>query len=241
MLTGLYSAGTAMEAATRHHEVVAHNLAHAHMPGYRRQLVRHASFESALQEEMQGSVNRQAMGTSSSEVVTDFTIGSMSRTDHALDVALQGPGFFVVEGPQGPLYTRNGAFQLDATGQLVTIDGLPVQGSGGPITIPTDVPSNAIEIAQDGSISAAGSRLGKLQIVDFEEPQRLTKAGITLYAADGLAPQEVDTPLLQGMREGSNVSPVQELVELINAQRRQEAAQRSMTLLSESISKNIDL
>lgn len=243
MLTGLYSAGTAMQAASRHHEVIAQNLAHAQMPGYRRLTVRHGSFESALNEEMQAAVARQSMGTDASELAVDFSQGTIEQTDHPLDVALQGKGFFAIEGPDGPLYTRNGTFQLNEQGQIVTGDGMLVRGSGGgEIAIPPGVAFKDIQILKDGRILAGDMEAGRLEIVDFDAPQRLIRAGVTVFSAPpGLVPHESDATVLQGMRERSNVSPVQELVEMIDAQRRHEAAQRSMTLLSDAIRRHIDL
>ncbi|SFI36563.1 flagellar hook-basal body protein [Planctomicrobium piriforme] len=240
MLSGLYSAGTAMDASARQHDLIAQNLAHAQMPGYRRQMVRHGSFESQYDDEMKSGVAFQALGTNSQDVMTDFTQGALEKTGHNLDVALQGQGFFVVEGPEGPLYTRNGVFQLDDEGRLVTADYLPVQGKGGSITLPPDVSAATIRINGEGKIYAGTTEVGQLDIVNFNDPQKLKLQGVTLYKApDDMPPEDAEAECLQGTRERSNVSPIQELVDLIAAQRRQEAAQKSMSLLSESIGKHI--
>jgi flagellar basal body rod protein FlgG len=240
MLTGLYSAGTAMDAAARNHELIAQNLAHAQMPGYRRQALRNKACDSQFDGELANAINSQSRGEKSGEVTTDFTPGALEQTEGQLDVALQGDGFFVVNGPEGPLYTRNGSFHLDADGQLMTADGLPVQGKDGEITIPSDAPYGSIQITKDGSVYAKGNQVGQLEIVSFENPQQLTKAGITLFAAPSEArPIDSEAVVAQGYRERSNVSPVQELVDLIQTQRRQEAAQRSMNSLSESVGKHI--
>jgi flagellar basal body rod protein FlgG len=242
MLTGLYSAGTAMESASRQHEVIAQNLAHAQMPGYRRMMIRNASFESGFDEELRVAVQRQALGTDSQEIVFDFSQGNLEQTEHPLDVALQGDGFFVVAGPHGPLYTRNGVFRLDADGNLVTADHRAVQGSSGDITIPQDAPFASIQIGKDGTVFANGVQAGQLKIVRFESPHQLTPAGVTLFAAPlGVNPLAADATVLQGMRERSNVSPIQEMVDLIGAQRRHEAAQRSMSLINESLEKHINV
>lgn len=240
MINGLYTAGTAMHAATRQHEIIAQNLAHAQMPGYRRQTVRHSPVETNFDDELRNAAAQDAQGTDSEQLLTDFTPGPLERTDHPLDVAIQGDGFFVVEGPDGPLYTRNGAFQLDESGQLVTMDHLPVQGRGGAITIPPGTSATSIHIAADGTIYAQGAAVGQLDIVNFSEPEALQLTGVTLFSAGpeaGVMPAEAQ--VLQGMRERSNVSPIQEMVDLINVQRRQEAAQRSMSMLGDSVGKHI--
>ena len=243
MLTGLYSAATAMDAATRQHEVVAQNLAHAQMPGYRRMVLLQSSFESGFEEAMRDAVSRQAMGTQTAEVAYDFSPGPHDPTDHPLDLAIQGDGFFVVRGENGQsLYTRNGNFRVDDEGRLSTADGLPVLGGGREITIPDNVSAATIQIARDGSISNEGNSLGKIDLVSFAEPFRLQQAGITLFSAPaGVIPQPSDSLVVQGMRERSNVSPIQEMVLMIDAQRRHEAAQKAMNSLGDAVQRHIDL
>lgn len=242
MITGLYSAGSAMEASARQHELISQNLAHAQMPGYRRQSIRHATMEQQFHEDYRNSVNRQAMGTSSQEVMTDFSPGIMEKTGQPLDVALEGDGFFVVEGPNGPLYTRNGVFQLDPNGKLVTADYLPVQGKDGEISLPLDISMSAIHIDPQGRIFAENTEIAQLDIVTFNDPHKLVRFGTTLFQApEGTVPQDADAQLIQGSRERSNVFAIQELVELIATQRRQEAAQKSMLLLTEAVGKHINL
>lgn len=242
MLNGLYSAATAMDAATREHEIIAQNLAHAQMPGYRRQSVRHGSFESHFDSELHDAVYRQSFGASAQQIVSDFAPGAMEHTGRSLDVALQGDGFFVIETAQGQLYTRNGAFTLDDSGRLVTADGQPVVGVNGPITAPSEITASQIEIALDGTVRAGDIPLGQLKVVRFEQPQKLQRVGVTVFAApEGVEPQESTARVQQGSREKSNVSPVQELVLMIAAQRRHEAAQRSMSQINEAVQRHIDL
>jgi len=241
MLNGLYSAGSAMDAASRRHEVISQNLAHAQMPGYRRQAVMHSSRETQFDEALRDAVQFESHGVTSDRISTDFTPGTMERTGHPLDMAIQGSGFFVVQGPQGPLYTRNGAFQLDHEGRLVTSDQLAVQGTNGEIVLPPNTPISSLQVGSDGTLYANATEIGKLQIVNFSNPQDLEPQGITLYAAPSdMPPQEVAATVFQNMRERSNVSPIQELVDLIAAQRQQEAAQRSMIAISDAVSKNIN-
>ncbi|WP_437227766.1 flagellar hook-basal body protein [Planctomicrobium sp. SH661] len=242
MLNGLYSASSAMDAAAKRHEVIAQNLAHAQMPGYRRQSVMQSSKETQFDEELRNAVQFESHGVNSDKIRTDFSQGAMERTNHPLDMAIQGAGFFVVEGPKGPLYTRNGTFQLDQENRLVTADMLPVRSSGGDITVPPNTPLSDIRVGIDGTIFARQVEIGKLEIVNFSDPQKLQSAGATLFSApQELSPEEVNPMIVQNVRERSNVSPIQELVDLIAAQRQHEAAQRSMSTLSESVGKYINL
>jgi flagellar basal body rod protein FlgG len=229
-----------MEAAARQHDVIAQNLANSQVPGYRRQLIRHGTFESQFDDAMKSEVERQALGTHSGDVVTDFSQGILEQTGSPLDVALQGGGFFVIEGPQGPLYTRNGAFVVNSDGRLVTHDNLPVQGNGGDIMIPEGISPTSVQITEDGRLLADGEEIAQLDLVDFNDRQQLRQVGTTVFqASDGAVTTTAEGRLVQGFRERSNVSPIQELVDLIAAQRRQEAAQKSMTLLSEAVGKHI--
>lgn len=242
MLTGLYSAATAMEASSRHHEIIAQNLAHAQMPGYRRSMLRQGTFESALEENQQGS-GPSSLGTSSGEVMIDFAPGAYERTDRQLDFAIQGEGFFEVAGPDGPLYTRNGTFHLNEDGSLVTADGLIVRGNGGPITIPAEIPLTDVVMSMDGSFRAGELVFGQLTVYRFENPELLQPAGVTLFSAPDEAEKSVDKEarIVQGTRERSNVHPIQELVEMIATQRRHEAAERSMKMITQSVQRHIDL
>ncbi|WP_437204132.1 flagellar hook-basal body protein [Planctomicrobium sp. SH664] len=241
MISGLYSAAAAMQSATHQHEAIARNLAHAQMPGYKRMNLLQTpppdSFESALSNALAGG----PQGSHSSEIQHDFSQGPLEKTDRVFDLALQGEGFFVVEGKEGPLYTRNGSFHLSADGRLVTADDLPVQGESGDIRI--EGADRPITVTQDGTIKSGEVSFGQIKVVRFSDPQQLQPAGVTLYSApEEAGPLDAEKAvILQGMQERSNVSPIQELVEMIAAQRRHEAAQRSMTLLNESMQKRINV
>ncbi|HUS39193.1 MAG TPA: flagellar hook basal-body protein [Pirellulales bacterium] len=244
MLAGLYSTAAGLNAAEMAHEVVARNLAHADVPGFRRQEASIATFESALLEAnanagaASGDLSR--LGASVDVVATDFSQGGIETTGRSLDLAILGDGFFTVSGPNGPLYTKNGVFHLDAAGQLVTASGMPVEGDGGPIQVSDEASPSAIQVTVDGTVRMGGSEIGKIAIVSFEDVQQLVPVGTTLFEApDGVTAQPSEAVVQQGAREMSNVVAVDELVNLIAAIRHYEASQRALKSIAEAVEKNI--
>ncbi|MEZ6126770.1 MAG: flagellar hook-basal body protein [Planctomycetaceae bacterium] len=236
MINGIYSAATAMQRATERHELIAQNLAQVNMPGYRRLTMRQQTFEASLSQADQQLLRHNSLGTSVAQQTNDFTQGPMERTDSPLDFALNGDGFFVVEAQGQQLYTRNGTFQIDAAGQLVTADGVPVMGENGPLTMPPDFTPSMLQVGADGTASVNGVQIGKLKVVSFPDPHVLSQRGVTLFAApSGVAPSVSTATVSQGTRERSNVQPVTELVDMISAVRTQEAAQRAMSTISQAI------
>jgi flagellar basal-body rod protein FlgF len=152
--------------------------------------------------------------------------GAIQQTGNPLDVALDGKGFLVVQTPSGQRYTRNGALQINAAGQLVTSLGDPVIGDSGPIVLqPTDrnVVINAdgsIRVREGTSATSDASR-GKLRIVEFAQPQQLQKEGTSLFKANpNMQPLSAkDTRVVQGAVEKSNVQGVLEMTRMIEVTR----------------------
>ncbi len=238
MLRGLYAAATGMEAAANAHEVTSRNLAHASVPGFRKMLM---SFE-ALQNPRARKAEEDLSGARVNNPAHDFSAGPLNRTGAPLDLALDGEGFFVIEGPQGPLYTRSGTFELNGEGELVTPDGFPVSSSSGTLTIPPNTPASAIVIGADGTVRAGRQELGQIAIRQFSNPQALRAVGATLFEAPAdVAAERSTARVVQGAREMSNVSPVNELVNLIAAQRHYEMSQKAATSMDRAAQKRIDL
>ena len=147
-------------------------------------------------------------------VARDFSAGPVKITDAPLDLAIKGQGFFTINTPAGPRYTRDGRFSLDANGQIVTSSGLPVQGEGGPITI--DPKLGQVHIAADGTISQNAQVVGKLSLVNFASLSGLSKQGDGLYNnVSNVAPQASTATMLQGAIESSNVEPMTQMTQLI--------------------------
>ena len=236
MLRGMYSAASALVVASEQQEVTAYNLANCTAPGYRQRGLVVETFDRALDRatEPTGDI----VGARTVQAYHDFRPGPLQQTGAPFDLALGEPDrFFVLAGPTGPLYTRNGTFTRTADGQLLSPGGYPLQGTNGPVSFPPTAAQ--VTVASDGSVTADGAPLGAVQVVRFANPQQLTAAGPTLYTAPpaaGLtaAPGRV----LQGFREGSNVQPADAMVRLIIGARYYDAAQRSLRAISESLQLN---
>lgn len=223
MIRGLYSAAGGMLATSQQQDVTAHNLTHAIKPGYRREVLR---FESV-------GGDGDLIGPSA-ELHTDVTPGAPEHTGNPLDVALTGPGFFQVQGPNGSLYTRNGAFQLNGEGQLVTMEGLAVCGTAGPMRLPAE--ATDIEILDDGLVLADGFEVGQLCVENFADPSVLQRVGTNYFAPpSGVTPTKVEPSVQQGFREASNTTIVHEMVQMISGLRQFEATQRALRSISDSI------
>ncbi len=155
----------------------------------------------------------------------DFSDGPLEKTGNPLDVAIDGKGFIAVQTPGGERYTRDGSFQINAQGQLVTTGGNVVLGTSGPITFqPTD---RDIKISSEGTITVGegivtqfDSIRGKLKLVKFDNRQSLTKEGANLYSASaGAAQPDIASRVNQGFVEKSNVNAVTEMTRMMEVMR----------------------
>lgn len=237
MLTGLYSAATAMDSAQLQHEVIATNLANVDVAGYRRRTMMHKTFESSLDE----ARGHNSLGTVT-DVAVDFEGGVMDRTGRPLDLAIQGDGFFVVEFQAQEFLTRNGGFHLNEQGQLVTTGGMAVMGENGPLNFPPETSPSNVVVNQQGEVFVNEARVGRLRLLDVNDPKQLEIVGTTFFKVpDEMGSQQAEGQVVQGVQEKSNVHPMQELVLMIATSRQHEAAQKAMNALTESLKRHTDL
>jgi flagellar basal-body rod protein FlgF len=152
--------------------------------------------------------------------------GPLTQTDSPFDVALQGPGYFSVQTPQGVKYTRDGSFQINADGVLVTGSGDPVSAGGGSLTIPKD--AREVKIDRLGRVSTEQGAIGQIDITEFDDPQTLKQEGNGLYSATSAGKPAENTVAMQGMIEGSNVKPVVEMTRMIEVLRNYQATQQML-------------
>ena len=219
-------------------DVVANNVANLNTTGFKAD---NSLFEQYLmplaRENRFAQPDRQVSFVNDRGTWRNSNQGGLQVTGSPLDVAIDGNGYLVVQTPGGERYTRNGSLQINAQGQLVTTDGLPVLGDNGPIVFqPTD---HDISITKDGhisvlegSVTSTESLRGTLRLVRFANAAQLQKEGNNLYSAAGGAAATPDTTssLIQGSVEKSNVSAVIEISRMIQISR---AYQQTATLLQQ--------
>lgn len=216
MSSGIYVATAGAVAQANALDTTANNIANASTTGFHGDRV---TFREALGAAR--SVDVSLVDVSGARV--DAQNGALMQTENPLDLALEGDGMFAVDTPNGPRYTRAGNFQLDDQRRIVTADGHAVRGAGGPITIPPE--AAVIAVGTDGTITADGDTVGKLELVRFE-PRQLTREGSALMAARG-KPVDGEPPLVRsGMLESSNVNVVRGVVDLVKVSRTYESLMR---------------
>jgi flagellar basal-body rod protein FlgF len=204
-----------LKALNREFDIIAHNLANVSTTGYKR---RCSSFSSALDDQQNAAASAM-----------DFSQGNLVETGRTLDVAIYGKGFFVVETPDGPLYTRHGVFRANQNGQIVDSEGRSLAGAGGPLAIPTTTDVSRVTVSQDGRINADGASIGQFRIVEFgDKEDQLEAVGLSCYRApqDVPAKDTEDVVVKQGYQEASNVEIIDELVGMIMVSRMYESNMR---------------
>jgi flagellar basal-body rod protein FlgF len=213
----IYLSMSGAKAAMQRQEVLANNLANVSTTGFRAEL---AAFRAVP---VQGSGASTRVYALESTVGASFEPGSVTPTGRPLDVAMKGGAWLAVQGLDGTeAYTRAGALDIDAQGQLVTKTGLAVLGDGGPIVVP---PNSEVSIAGDGTVSAKGANgrsttVGRVKLVTPDNAAALARGTDGLFrAAAGDLPADPAARLQDGALEGSNVSAVETMVAMISAAR----------------------
>ncbi|MCB1539225.1 MAG: flagellar basal-body rod protein FlgF [Rhodospirillales bacterium] len=195
-------------------DVIANNIANVNTPGFK---ASHVMFSEYLKKP-QGMTETLSM-VQDQGTFRDLENGPIKRTDNALDVALEGKGYFGVQGPGGKtFYTRAGQFMLDTEGNLVTQQGYKVLDSGGAsITLPGT--ARDINIDQTGQISTNEGQVASLMVEEFKNPQNMTAVGDSLYSTAEAGTPAEHTQVVQGAVEGSNTEGVVEMTHMIDVSR----------------------
>ncbi len=228
MAGGAYIALSGLRSRAEHLERLASDIANAGTSGYKAERGTTSAAERPTFDRMLESAIDVAPGPSQ----LDFHSGVLVPTGRDLDVALRGNGFFVIDTPAGPRYTRNGAFERRADGTLITSDGSVVAGESGPIKLGL----GTIGVGQDGTVTAGSAAAGKLKIVDFSDYSQLSREGSARFRADGATPVAPTNTLVEGASlEKSNVSVVDRIAELTEVTRTFEALQRGVGLLMNDV------
>jgi len=255
MIRALYTAASGMNAQQANIDNVAHNLANVNTAGFKKA---HLQFEDLVYQQVKApgapsSSSGEApvgleMGLGTRVVATsrDFSSGNLRATNTPLDLAIQGDGFFQISLPNGTTaYSRAGSFHRDAQGLVVTAEGYPLEPQ---ITIPANATS--VTISKDGIVSAAvagqnaSQQLGTIELATFQNAAGLNPLGSNLFSVSsasgepltGVPGTDSRGTLAQGMIEDSNVSVVEEMVNMILGQRAYEANSRVIKAADEMLS-----
>ena len=227
------AAASGIRARVESLDMLANNIANASSPGFKTD---RESFSLYLSQE---ATDSPAGTTPTVQPVierqwTDFTQGSMTPTGNQLDLALSGKGFFVASAPSGPVYTRDGSFQLSTQGQLQTMDGYPIQGQDGkPIQVDSSKP---VDIGPDGMVRQDGQDISQISVVDFQDPAALAKQGNNYFRIDVSTAQPMpgaSAQIQQGKIEGANSQPAESAVRLVSVMRQFESLQKALAIGNE--------
>lgn len=254
MLRSLFTAATGMTAQQQHIDVIANNLANVNTSGFKRgradfqdllyQTLRQPGAASSNQTEIPTGI-QLGLGVRTAAVQRLFLEGDFQQTQNQLDVAIDGAGFFQIRLPNGDTaYSRAGAFKLDSQGRVVNSDGFPLEPE---ITIPPDATN--ITIGTDGTVSVlqagntAPQQVGQITLANFSNPAGLSGLGRSLFQTTtasgdpitGAPGQGGIGGLSQGVLEISNVSVVEEMVNLISGQRAYEINSRAIQASDEML------
>lgn len=256
MLKSLLTAEEAMQREQIKLDVLANNLANVNTTGFKQKLtsVQQLATRSVIDRGPDGTPlsgaaeprpNRMATQWSTQRpvqmrMILDPRPGQLRQTGRETDLAIVGRGLFVVKTADGDLYTRNGQFRLDGEGRLVTAHGLAVQGERGDIV----ADGRSLTIQRDGSIVVDGQRIDALRIVQLADLTGLEHRGNSLLSPPLDAelqemPRE-QIEMLQGHLEGSNVSPIESLIDMIAAQRAFEVKAKLLSTADEMLAKSVN-
>ena len=228
MIQGLYTSASGMAAHQSRLDILANNLANADTPGFKADLI--TIDQSVIPENLASPISVPMSTVEPGRPGMNFAPGVLKTTGNPLDLAIIGPGLFVVDTPHGERYTRAGNFVRYAQGVLATQDGFRVLGTDGAVS----VPETGFRVDANGRVADGGA----LRIVGSEPFPGLVKVGTSLFdAAEGApAPAELtDVTVAQGQLEGSNVNVVMSMVEMLATLRTYEVYQKTIQTLDQTV------
>lgn len=253
MVKGLYTAYTGLVNSQNRMDVISNNLANSTTKGYKAEGCTSQAFDSMyaikIKDMSVGHLNENigkvSLGVKIGETYRDWDQGSFINTGSTYDFALAGKGFFSIEytnkaGETSTMYTRDGAFQMNAEGYLVTKDGDYVLGGGGRIQLPTDI--HTLSVDAQGNLFADGQFVDNFALTDFEDYNYIEAFGENLYrTVDGATEQETTATVEQGYLEASNVNVVSEMVDMISVAREYESGQKIIQAVDSMLDKMVSM
>jgi flagellar basal-body rod protein FlgG len=237
----LFQAASALDANSRWQEVIANNLASSSVPGYKAEQLSLDAVRAGLMSARGARNLPQYFSIPKASTSTNFTPGELKYTGDSTDVAIEGKGFFEVQLPNGTTaLTRDGEFQLDSKGQLVTKESYPVLGVTGPILLNRNI-SGPLSISSTGQVSQGSELRGKLKVTEVNDPNLLTQIGGGKFIAQnpGLVLQEGKANLHEGYLEGANTSAMHEMASMMTAMHGFEANQKIIQIQDDRINRTI--
>ena len=240
MNVSLYQAAAALNASSRWQDIVAENLTSSSIPGFRKQSLSTAAVQAGLMS-VNAAGQPEYFNIPKTSLSVSFKSGQMDYTGNDKNAGIDGEGFFQVQLADGTLaVTRDGEFQVNSTGQLVTKEGYTVLGDNGPLQLDPHN-RNPLSISASGEIRQGGEVKGKLALTDFENPQLLTQTnGVYFLATDpGLQAKPASGTLRAGFVEGANTTALSEMANMMTAQRTFEANQNVIQIQDERLGKVI--
>jgi flagellar basal-body rod protein FlgG len=242
----LFQAASALDANSRWQEVIADNLASSSVPGYKQQQLTQAAVQAGVMPALGAGNLPQYFSLPTTSSSTNFNPGELKYTGNGSDVAIEGKGFFEVQLPNGATaLTRDGEFQINSRGQLVTKESYPVlgviaPGVTGPIQLGRDH-SGPLSISSTGNVSQGSELRGLLKITDVAKPQLLTQITGSYFTAQnpkaGLQPSTAN--LREGYLESSNTSTLSEMASMMTAMRGFESNQKVIQIQDDRLNKTI--
>jgi len=256
VLRGLYSAVTGMNVQQAKIENITNNMANVSTPGYKKEELLIQSFPERLLIEQGGQGRKDGLplqtptatigslgsGSLIAGILTDYTNGTFQETGNSTDMAIKGPGYFVVSAPtQGEpdktCYTRSGLFKVDQEGYLTLAGRYRLLGEAGELKVGSD----KFNVSPDGTVNVEGQIVDKLRLVEFDDLNNLSKEGEGLYTGvEGSERQAAATTVFQGKLEMSNVNAIDEMAQLISVMRAYEANQKIIQSYDEILSKAVN-
>lgn len=228
METTGYTTLTRQAGLLREMQTVANNIANAFTTGYRQEGLVFSEHVTRVKDGPSVS-----MATANVRA-TSFAQGTLTQTGGALDLAIEGEGFFLIETPNGERLTRAGNFTLSAEGDLVTLDGHRVLDAGGaPVFVPPD--TGAPGISSDGTISANGQLIGQIGLVRPIDPLDMIREGGVMFRTEGETEPVLEGRMLQGFVENANVDPISQIARMVEVQRSYELGQSFLDAENERI------
>jgi flagellar basal body rod protein FlgG len=225
-------------------EVVTNNIANLRSAGFKKQTVHFKVRENRAGEEFSPLAEAINGPVVEAFARTDFSMGELKQTGNPLNLALTGDGFFVIDTSRGLRYTRDGSFQVNRARELITVDGFHVVPEGWTPEKPKRIklPEGAVEISENGQVSADGVIVAKLKLVSFQDPSKLERIGGSLFDAPQSAKETkppATTRVAQGFTEQANLNPIESITTVLEVMRSYEMLTRTIRSLTRDIDQKV--